>query len=72
LALKNIGAENPEAEDDFYVLGAANEVAGWKKYEYSTVLDSSQSGEVWVAVGISVRWEAYLTYYIDDVEIIIS
>jgi len=67
-----IGAENPEAEDDFYVLGAANEVAGWKKYEYSAVLDSSQSGEAWVAVGISVQWETYLTYYIDDVEVEIS
>ena len=67
-----IGAENPEVEDDFYVLGPANEVAGWKKYEYSAVIDSSQSGEVWVAVGISVRFETYLTYYLDDVEIIIS
>lgn len=67
-----VGAKNPEAEDDFYVLGAANEVAGWKKYEYSAVLDPSQSGEGWIAVGISVRWEAYLTYYIDDVEVEIS
>jgi len=68
----HIGTENPETEDDFYVLEPANEVAGWKKYEYSAVLDPSQSREVWVAVGISVRFETYLTYYIDDVEVEIS
>ncbi len=66
-----IGVENPETEVDFQVIGAANEVAGWKRYEYLTVLDSSSSGEIWVAVGISVRWETYLTYY-DDVEIEVS
>lgn len=64
-----IGFKNPEAEADFYVIGAANEVAGWKRYEYSIVLDSSSSGELWVAVGISVRWETYLTYYVDSVEV---
>ncbi|MEM3153596.1 MAG: hypothetical protein QXU45_02130 [Candidatus Bathyarchaeia archaeon] len=67
-----VGVEDPEREEDFQVIGAANEVAGWKSYEYSTVLDSSSNGELWVAIGISVRWEAYLTYYIDDVEIEVS
>lgn len=64
-----IGAENPEVEGDFYVLGSADEVAGWKNYEYTAIIDVNSSGEFWVAVGISVRWETYLTYYIDDVEI---
>lgn len=64
-----IGFKDPEAEADFYVIGAANEVVGWKRYEYSAVLDSSSGGELWVAIGISVRWEAYLTYYMDDVEV---
>ncbi|MEM3580066.1 MAG: hypothetical protein QXH40_04165 [Candidatus Bathyarchaeia archaeon] len=29
-----IGVEDPETEADFQVIGAANEVAGWKRYEY--------------------------------------
>ncbi len=65
-----VGTKNPETEMDFYVLGAADEIAGWKNYEYSTVIDAS--GEAWVAVGISVRWEAYLTYYLDDLKIEVS
>ncbi|MEM0008142.1 MAG: hypothetical protein QXR89_07775 [Candidatus Bathyarchaeia archaeon] len=67
-----IGVEDPETEADFQVIGAANEVAGWKRYEYSKILDSSSSGELWAAIGISVRWETYLTYYIDDVKIEVS
>lgn len=64
-----VGAENPEVEENFYVLGSADEVAGWKNYAYTAIIDADSSGEFWVAVGISVRWETYLTYYIDDVEI---
>lgn len=67
-----IGTKNPEAETDFYVIGAANEIAGWKKYEYSAILNANLNKELWVAVGISVRWETYLTYYLDDVEIEVS
>ncbi|MEM1540378.1 MAG: hypothetical protein QXJ07_03230 [Candidatus Bathyarchaeia archaeon] len=67
-----IGVKNPEAEADFQVIGAANEVAGWKHYEYSTVFNLDLSGELWIAVGISVCWETYLTYYVDDVEVEIS
>lgn len=64
-----VGAENPEVEGDFYVLGSADEVAGWKNYAYTAVVDADSRGEFWVAVGISVRWETYLTYCLDDVEI---
>lgn len=67
-----VGAENPEVEGDFHVLGSADEVAGWKKHTYTATIDVGAGGELWVAVGISVRWETYLTYYIDDVEIEIS
>lgn len=63
------GIKNPEVEEDFAVLSPANEVAGWKNYSYTTTLSTGPSGEVWVAVGISVRWETNMTYYIDDVEI---
>ncbi|MGQ9539001.1 MAG: hypothetical protein ACUVTE_05425 [Candidatus Bathycorpusculaceae bacterium] len=67
-----IGTDNPKVEGDFYVLGAADEVAEWRNYTYTATVDASASGELWVAVGISVRWETYLTYYIDDVEIEVS
>jgi len=63
------GVRNPEAEEDFVVLGPANEVAGWKKYTYATALNTGSSEELWIAVGITVRWETPMTYYVDDVEI---
>lgn len=63
-----VGARNPEGEEDFTVVGSANEVAGWKKYSLTKAVDTGSSEELWVAVGISVRWETYMTYYIDDVE----
>ena len=63
---------NPEVETDFTVLGQANEVAGWKRYTHETTLQTGSSGEVWVAVGITVRWETEMTYNIDDVKVTIS
>lgn len=63
------GTAKPSVEDDFAVVGAANEVAGWKHYVYTADLNTGSNGEAWVAIGISVRWETYMTYYIDDVRI---
>jgi len=60
---------NPEVEADFTVLGPANEVAGWKEYAIMANLYTGSSDRLWVAVGISVRWETHMTYYIDDIEI---
>lgn len=64
-----LGVENPEVEGDFSVIGTANEIAGWKNYTHLADLNTSSNGEMWIAVGISVRWETQMTYYIDDVEI---
>jgi len=66
------GTSNPEGEADFAVLGQANEVSGWKRYTHTATLKTGSSGEVWVAVGISVRWETEMTYNLDDVEVTIS
>lgn len=63
------GTKNPTSEEDFAVLGPANEVAGWKNYVYAEDLKTGSSEELWVAMGISVRWETHMTYYIDDVEL---
>jgi hypothetical protein len=60
---------NPEAETDFTVLGPANEIAGWKEYTALTNLYTGFSDRLWVAFGISVRWETTMTYYIDDIKI---
>jgi hypothetical protein len=66
------GISNPTLEEDFVVLGPANEVAGWKHYTHEKRLDTDSSGEVWVALGITVRWETEMTYNIDDVKITVN
>lgn len=66
------GSSNPEVEADFTVLGQANEVSGWKRYTHTATLNTGSSGEVWVAIGISVRWETEMTYNLDDLKVTIS
>jgi hypothetical protein len=66
------GISNPTLEEDFVVLGPANEVAGWKRYTHEKTLTTDSTGKVWVALGITVTWESYMTYNIDDVEITIN
>jgi len=66
------GTFNPEVEADFAVLGQANEVAGWKRYTHTATGNTSSSGEVWVAVGISVLWETEMTYNLDNVKVTIG
>ena len=65
------GTLNPETEEDLEVLSAANQVAGWKQYSFEVTVNTGLNGDVWVALGISVRWETLITYYVDDVEIVI-
>jgi hypothetical protein len=66
------GIAKPQVEDDFAVVGFANEAAGWKNYAYTANFSTNSVGEAWVAVGILVRWETYMTYYVDDVRIEIA
>jgi len=66
------GSSDPEVEADFTVLGQANEVSGWKRYTHTATVNTGSSGEVWVAVGISVRWETEMTYKLDDVKVTIT
>ena len=67
-----IGINKPQAEPDFQVLGAANQVSGWKAYGLSKEIVTNNIGEVFVALGISVRWETKLIYFADSVEIRIN
>jgi hypothetical protein len=64
-----IGERNPENESDFQIIGAANQVSGWKTYNFSYANSSKNLNEVFVSIGISVRWEAAMTYFIDDVAV---
>jgi hypothetical protein len=66
------GIYNPEAEADFTVIGNANEVAGWKRYSYTTTLQTGASEDAWVALGITVLWETEMTYSLDEVEVTTS
>jgi hypothetical protein len=63
---------DPEVEEDFIVLGPANEVAGWNGYTYATTLHTGTRGELWVALGITVRWETEMAYNIDNVRVTIA
>ena len=55
-----IGEDNPEVEDDFHVLGAEDQVAGWKAYTISVEINKGSLSEVFVAFGIRLdgkqRW----------------
>ncbi len=66
------GISNPTLEEDFVVLGPANEVAGWKRYTHEKTFYTDSSGKVWVALGITVRWETEMTYNIDDIRITVN
>jgi len=66
-----IGVENPEKESDFRVIDSANQVAGWKEYSLSKELNTGGTDEVFVALGISVRWETEMSYYVDKTQIVV-
>lgn len=63
------GISNPTLEEDFVVLGPANEVTGWKRYTHEKTLTTGSTGKVWVALGITVTWETEMTYNMDDIKI---
>ena len=67
-----IGENKPQAEADFQVLGAANQVSGWRTYSFSNKIVTNNIGEGYVALGISVRWETELIYFTDSSEITID
>jgi hypothetical protein len=67
-----VGKYSPEAEADFQVQGAANQISGWLAYSFSSEISTDDTGEVYVALGISVTWETKMSYFIDAVEITVS
>jgi len=66
------GAASPEVEFDFLIPEQLNLVAGWKTYSASFPVTSASDGSLWVGVGLTVVWETWITYYLDDVRITID
>jgi hypothetical protein len=67
-----VGAEPPAVEADFDTTEAANLAAGWVRYEYEVPVTAGPDGFVWVAVGISAVFETLMTYYVDDVRVVVE
>lgn len=61
------GITKPTVEEDFAIVGYANEATGWKNYSYVADVNTDSADEAYIAVGIAVRWETTMTYYIDDI-----
>jgi hypothetical protein len=66
------GPRPPEAEEDLDTSQPANLAEGWRRYDYSFPVRSGPEGRLWVAAGISVVWEAQVTYYMDRIEVVID
>jgi len=61
------GPAEPAAETDFDTTRAANQSAGWRIYTFTGDVTAGEDRTVWVAFGISAAWETEMTYYIDNV-----
>jgi hypothetical protein len=61
------GATAPTQEIEFDTSQVANRVTGWDQYSYRFSVRTNEDGQVWVALGLTVLWETWLTYYVDDI-----
>lgn len=61
-----ISTDDPNLQADFTTIGSTDSVAGWAPFEYNQLV-TSDTGEVWVAVGIRVAWETPREFWIDQV-----
>ncbi len=66
------GTKAPQGEGSFQVLGAANQVEGWKTYNFTADVIADENGAAYVALGISVRWETNLSYFVDEVNVVLA
>lgn len=63
-----IGEAPPAGEGSFEVLGPGDNWVGWHEFTYRKTIPGNVDS-VYVAFGISVRWETDITQYFDDLEI---
>ncbi len=66
-AVAFIGRDRPTAENHFTLLGDTDQVAGWREYTYSAVINTDFSGTAYIALGVSAVSAHARTYYVDDV-----
>ena len=66
------GANNPERETDFHIIGYVNYDVGWLIYTYDTTVQIGTTSMFWVAFGYSVTFETVRTDYFDYVTITVT
>jgi hypothetical protein len=65
------GTSPPVGEDSFHKLGNANPEAGWNLFTVEITLTMGEQDELHIALGITVAWETWMSYAIDDVRVTI-
>ena len=66
------GLEKPVREEQFDIIGVAQEVAGWKKYSVSKTIyfpSANPTLKIWLALGLNVVWETELLFWISGVKV---
>ncbi len=66
-----MGVNEPIDEYSLHRMGVANPRAGWNPYILKESIFTEREG-VWVAIDITVAWETWMTYWIDDVAVSIT
>jgi len=65
------GTSSPLGENSFHKLGNANPEAGWNLFTVEITLIMGEEDELHIALGITVSWETWMSYAIDDVRVTI-
>ena len=63
-----IRENNPQQQGDFATIGYTGSAEGWVPFDYEQTV-TSESGQVWVALGVRVAWETHRDYWIDHVAV---
>ncbi|MBM4237247.1 MAG: hypothetical protein FJ151_02040 [Euryarchaeota archaeon] len=66
-----VGLAPPTGEQDFSVLGNADPAEGWNEFVLENDLNLEAGDYAWIAVGITVAWETFLEYELDDIAVTI-
>jgi hypothetical protein len=66
------GTKRPTLEADFTRIGDTGAGVGWTPFSYSADIDAGDASELWLAVGIRVNWETWLTFYLDHITVNIA
>ncbi len=67
-----IGANNPEREADFPIIGRTQAAAGWTRYSLTRSVTVSPTTPLWIAFGFGATWETSRTHFLDAVSVTVS